>query len=131
MRDAIAWSHDLLTPEEQTLFQRLAVFPGGCTLDAAEAVVDPRGERLDVFDGIASLVDKSLLRQEETEGEPRFRMLETVREFGLERLEGSGTGEETRRQSRRLVPGVSRGGPARSHRRDACNPTGCSASTTS
>jgi predicted ATPase/class 3 adenylate cyclase len=96
MRDAIAWSHDLLTPEEQTLFQRLAVFPGGCTLDAAETVggeVTPS-----VFDAIASLVDKSLLRQEETDGEPRFRMLETVREFGLEQLEGSGTGEETRRR---------------------------------
>jgi predicted ATPase len=97
MRDAIAWSHDLLTQEEQTLFQRLAVFPGGCTLEAAEAVVDPGGTR-DVFDGIASLVDKSLLRQEEVKGEPRFRMLETVREFGLEQLEESGTGEETRRR---------------------------------
>ena len=96
MRDAIAWSHDLLTPEEQTLFRRLAVFPGGCTLDAAEAV---GGEAPpSIFDGMASLVDKSLLRQEETEGEPRFRMLETVREFGLERLEASGTEEETRRR---------------------------------
>ena len=57
-----------------------------------------RGQRFDVFDGIASLVDKSLLRQEETEGEPRFRMLETVREFALERLEESGQGEESRRQ---------------------------------
>ena len=82
MRNAIAWSHDLLTPEEQTLFRRLAVFSGGCTLEAAEAVVNPDGT-LDVFAGIASLVDKSLLRQEEgAEGEPRFRMLETVREFG-------------------------------------------------
>jgi predicted ATPase/class 3 adenylate cyclase len=96
MRDAIAWSHDLLTPEEQTLFQRLAVFPGGCTLEAAEWVgVSPSAA---VFDGIASLVDKSLLRQEETDSEPRFRMLETVREFGLERLDGSGAGEETRRR---------------------------------
>ena len=83
MRDAIAWSHDLLTQEEQTLLQHLAVFPGGCTLEAAEAVAGPDAT-LDVFDGIASLVDKSLLRQEEAEGEPRFRMLEMVREFGLE-----------------------------------------------
>ncbi|MDF2760055.1 MAG: adenylate/guanylate cyclase protein, partial [Thermomicrobiales bacterium] len=97
MRDAIAWSHDLLTQEEQTLFQRLAVFPGGCTVDAAEAVAGPDAP-LDVFEGLAALIDKSLLRQEETEGEPRFRMLETVREFALERLEGSGTGEETRRR---------------------------------
>src|ERR671912_142500 len=97
MRDAIAWSHDLLTPEEQTLFQRLAVFPGGCTLEAALAVAGPEAT-LDVLDGMASLVDKSLLRQEETEGEPRFRMLETVREFALERLEESGKGEEGRRR---------------------------------
>ena len=97
MRDAIAWSHDLLTPEEQTLFQRLAVFPGGCTLEAALAVAGPEAT-LDVLDGMASLVDKSLLRQEEIEGEPRFRMLETVREFGLEQLEESGIGEETRRR---------------------------------
>ena len=96
MRDAIAWSHDLLTAEEQTLFRRLAVFPGGCTIDAAEAVADPDGA-LDVFSGIASLVDKSLLRQEEgAEGEPRFRMLETVREYGLEQLEASGEGDATR-----------------------------------
>jgi predicted ATPase/class 3 adenylate cyclase len=96
MRDAIAWSHDLLTPAEQTLFQRMAVFPGGCTLDAAEHI---GGEAPpSILDGISSLVDKSLLRQEEIDGEPRFRMLETVREFGLERLEGSGTEEETRRR---------------------------------
>jgi predicted ATPase/class 3 adenylate cyclase len=90
MRDTIAWSHDLLTHDEQMIFRRLAVFAGGCTLEAAEAVV-PHDGTLDVFGGIASLVDKSLLRQEEGhEGEPRFRMLETVREFGLERLEASG-----------------------------------------
>jgi predicted ATPase len=90
MRAAIAWSHDLLTAEEQTLFRRLAVFSGGCTLEAAEAIVNPQGT-LDVFGGIASLIDKSLLRQEEgAEGEPRFRMLETVREYGLERLEAAG-----------------------------------------
>jgi predicted ATPase len=98
MRNTIAWSHDLLTADEQTLFRRLAVFSGGCTLEAAEAVIDPEGT-LDVFGGIASLIDKSLLRQEEgIEGEPRFRMLETVREYGLERLEASGEGEEVRRR---------------------------------
>ena len=67
MRDAIAWSHDLLAPDEQALFRRLAVFAGGCTLEAAEAVVAPEGT-LDVLGGIASLVDKSLLRQEEGVG---------------------------------------------------------------
>jgi predicted ATPase/class 3 adenylate cyclase/tetratricopeptide (TPR) repeat protein len=89
MRDAIAWSHDLLTPEEQTLFRRLAVFAGGCTIEAAEAVVNSEGT-LDVFGGIASLVNKSLLRQEDgADGEPRFRMLETVREYALEELQAS------------------------------------------
>jgi predicted ATPase len=90
MRNAIAWSHDLLTADEQPLFRRLAVFSGGCTLEVAEAIVNLEGT-LDVFGGIASLIDKSLLRQEEgVEGEPRFRMLETVREYGLERLEAAG-----------------------------------------
>jgi predicted ATPase/DNA-binding XRE family transcriptional regulator len=96
MRDTIAWSYDLLSAEEQALFRRLAVFVGGCTLEAAEAVVNPEGTH-DVFSGMAALVDKSLLRQEEgADGEPRFRMLETVREFGLERLEASGEGTTTR-----------------------------------
>jgi predicted ATPase len=96
MRNAIAWSHDLLSPTDQTLFGQLAVFAGGCTIEAAEAVVDPEGS-LDVFAGIASLVDKSLLRQEEGfEGEPRFNMLETVREYGLERLAASGEEPTTR-----------------------------------
>jgi predicted ATPase/class 3 adenylate cyclase len=96
MRNTISWSHDLLSQEEQTLFRRLAVFAGGCTLEAAEAVINQEGTH-DVFGGIASLVDKSLLRQEEgVEGEPRFRMLETVREFGLERLAASGEEPATR-----------------------------------
>jgi predicted ATPase/class 3 adenylate cyclase len=96
MRDTIAWSHDLLSSEQQTVFRRLAVFAGGCTIDAAEAVAGTEGG-LDVFGNMAALVDESLLRQEEgLEGEPRFRMLETVREYGLEQLERHGEGEETR-----------------------------------
>jgi tetratricopeptide (TPR) repeat protein len=95
MRNAIAWSHDLLTQEEQIDFRRLAVFAGGCTFEAAEAVVNPEGTG-DVFAGIAALVDSSLLRQEGAEGEPRFRILETVREFGLERLAASGEEAATR-----------------------------------
>ena len=77
LRATIAWSHDLLTPEEQDLFARLAVFAGGCTLEAAEAICGA-----DV-DAIASLVDKSLLRRT---GE-RYWMLETIREFADERLQ--------------------------------------------
>ncbi len=92
MRDAIAWSHDLLTPPEQALFRRLAVFAGGCTLEAAEAVTAAAPDLgLEVLGGIASLVEKSLLRAEDgPDGEPRYAMLETVREYGLERLAASG-----------------------------------------
>ena len=96
MRDTIASSHDLLSPEEQTLFRRLAVFPGGCTIDAAEKVAGAEGV-LDVFACMSALVDESLLRQEEgLEGDPRFRMLETIREYALEQLEASGEGGATR-----------------------------------
>jgi predicted ATPase len=77
LRATIAWSHDLLTPEEQDLFARLAVFAGGCTLEAAEEI-----SGADV-DSIASLVDKSLLRRTGH----RYWMLETIREFAAERLE--------------------------------------------
>jgi predicted ATPase/DNA-binding XRE family transcriptional regulator len=92
MRDTIAWSHDLLTPEEQVLFRRLAVFAGGLTLAAAEAVSSGADHpTLDPFEGLASLVDKSVLRQEPgADDQPRFVMLETVREFALEQLAASG-----------------------------------------
>jgi predicted ATPase/DNA-binding CsgD family transcriptional regulator len=86
MRDAIAWSHDLLTPDEQTLYRRLAVFAGGFTLEAAAAVADTDGTR-DVVAGLSSLADASLLRPlAQADGEPRFGMLETVREYAQERL---------------------------------------------
>jgi non-specific serine/threonine protein kinase len=98
MRGAIAWSHDLLTPPEQTLFRRLAVFVGGSSLEGAEAVVtSPEEPGIDVLDGIASLVDKSLLRPEEGRGgEPRYAMLETIREYALERLAESSEGSAVR-----------------------------------
>lgn len=83
LRGAIEWSYDLLAPEEQTLFRRLAVFVGGCTLHAAEEVCNLDTDILDV---IHSLVDKSLIRQEEADSEPRFWMLETIHEYALEKL---------------------------------------------
>jgi predicted ATPase/DNA-binding SARP family transcriptional activator len=100
LRDEIAWSYDLLANGEQTLFRRLAVFVGGFTLAAAQAVGNANGDLgIDVLDGVASLVDKNLLRQGEgLDGEPRFGMLETIREFGLERLAVSGELEAIHRQ---------------------------------
>jgi predicted ATPase/serine/threonine protein kinase len=96
MRAAISWSYDLLDSEERKLLNRLAVFAGGFTLDAAEAVANANEDlRIDLFDGIASLVDKSLLLQrEQADGEPRFRMLQVVREFALEALETSGNAND-------------------------------------
>jgi excisionase family DNA binding protein len=93
MRDAIAWSYDLLTDEEQSLFRRLAVFVGGCTLDAAEAI----GAEGPVVDVIAALIDNSLLRRETgADGVPRFGMLETIREYALEQLKAAGERETVR-----------------------------------
>jgi DNA-binding CsgD family transcriptional regulator len=119
MRAAIAWSYDLLAPEEQGLFRCLAVFVGGFTLEAAEAVspdgagmrshgdevtpphqsiVAPRVSSTEVLDGLASLVDKSLLHHTGGDEEQRFSMLETIREYGLERLAAAGEEEEMRRR---------------------------------
>jgi predicted ATPase/DNA-binding CsgD family transcriptional regulator len=92
MRDAIAWSYDLLEPQEQRLFRQLSVFHGAISLDAAESI----GEGSDVLDLIASLVEKSLLLREEREDEPRYRMLETVREYGLEQLAVHGEADAAR-----------------------------------
>ena len=98
LRGAIAWSYDLLLPEEQQLFRHLAVFVDGWSWQAAEELCMAAGGLAgDILEGMASLVDKSLLRQEEqAEGEVRFWMLQTLREFGLEQLTSSGELEGTR-----------------------------------
>ena len=86
MRDAIAWSYDLLSPSEQRLFRRLSVFLGGFTLDAAEFVAawpDPPGSNGVALDVLQSLVDQSLIQIMPADREPRYRMLETIREYGL------------------------------------------------
>ncbi len=99
LRDTITWSHDLLDRSEQRLFRRLAVFVGGCTLEVTEAVCTVGGDLgIDVLDGLGSLVDKSLLRQVEHQREPRFGMLETIREFALEQLQASGELGDLRRR---------------------------------
>ncbi len=100
LRNTIAWSYNLLDAREQRLFRRLSVFVGGCTLEAIEALCTSHdGESKAVLDGVASLVDKSLLQQVELQGgkEPRFVMLETIREYAQERLESHGETEATRR----------------------------------
>jgi len=124
MRDAIAWSYTLLPPEEQGFFRRLAVFAGGFALDAVEAVVGAGGGSHSpasqarglegegcssptptahlpspaVLDGVAALVDASLARRlPDVEGEPRYGLLETIREFGLEELTAAGEATETAR----------------------------------
>jgi predicted ATPase/class 3 adenylate cyclase len=92
LRRTIEWSYELLNAAEQRMFSRLAVFAGGADLQAVEAVVDPESELgLDTVDGLASLVDKNLLRTVETpDGETRFGMLATIREYALERLSEGG-----------------------------------------
>ena len=97
LRGAIEWSHDLLDEDERALFARLSVFSGGRTLEAIEAVCNLEGE-LDVLEGVQSLLEKSLLMQEEgPEGEPRFVMLETIHEYAREKLEDGREAEEIRR----------------------------------
>jgi predicted ATPase len=100
LRAAIAWSHDLLAAPEQTLFRRLAVFGGQYTLEAAAAVCNADTDLpFDMLEGLAALVDQSLLRQvEQLDGEPRFTMLETIREYAMERLIASGAVDTIRRR---------------------------------
>ncbi|MBI5669538.1 MAG: tetratricopeptide repeat protein [Chloroflexi bacterium] len=90
LRDTLAWSYDLLDADEKTLFARLGIFAGGCTLESVQAVCGA-DLSLDVVAGIESLLNKNLLRQERGfDGEPRFIMLETMREYALEKLRDSG-----------------------------------------
>lgn len=91
LRQTISWSYNLLNEEEKKLFQRLSVFAGGSTLDAVEVVCSQNGpSNWDLIDGLAALTNKSLVRMEEKMGEPRYYMLETIREFARESLEDSG-----------------------------------------
>jgi non-specific serine/threonine protein kinase len=109
LREAIGWSYDLLSADEQSLFCRLAVFVGGCTLDAATTVCGA------TLDQLTSLLDKSLLQlMEDAEGEPRFHMLETIRAYALEQLAARAEADATQRGhaayfvdfAERLEPGL-------------------------
>jgi predicted ATPase len=95
LRDTIAWSHSLLSADSQLLFARLAVFVGSAGLEAIEQVTNPDG-RFDTLDLLADLVDESLVRAAGEADEPRFAMLETIREFAVERLEATGAADEYR-----------------------------------
>jgi predicted ATPase/DNA-binding NarL/FixJ family response regulator len=112
LRATLDWSYNLLDAAEQTLFRKLGVFVGGCTLEAIEEVC---GSELGMYtlDGVTSLVGKSLLqRQEGVAGEPRFMMLETIREYAREKLEESGEGNTIRhRHADFLVEFVERAAP--------------------
>jgi predicted ATPase/transcriptional regulator with XRE-family HTH domain len=139
MRDAIAWSYELLDEPEQALFRRMCVFVGGCTLEAAEAVCADDGEGPAVLDGLASLAASSLLRPPEAPAHdgtalppagdgaaspsagdghvppaaPRLAMLETIREYGTELLAGrSETGEIARRHAAHYLALAEQAGPA-------------------
>jgi predicted ATPase/class 3 adenylate cyclase len=105
LRKTIEWSYSLSAEEEQTLFVRLSVFAGGCRIEAAEAVFDPDSElELDVLDGLHALVEKSLLRQrDDDDGEPRFWMLQTIREYAAEQLEARGEAPAVQQRFRRYL----------------------------
>lgn len=99
LRNTIDWSHDLLTEAEQKLFRRFSVFIGGSTLEGAEAVCNTSLDLgIDLLEGLSSLVDKNLVqRLEQPHDEPRFTMLQTIREYARERLAASGEESATRR----------------------------------
>ncbi|HSH82989.1 MAG TPA: tetratricopeptide repeat protein, partial [Herpetosiphonaceae bacterium] len=100
LRSTVAWSYDLLDPREQRLFRRLAVFAGGCTLEAVEVVCDVDGDLArDALEGLQVLCDNHLLQlRESVDGEPHFSLLETIREYALEQLVISGELERLQQQ---------------------------------
>jgi predicted ATPase/DNA-binding SARP family transcriptional activator len=117
----IDWSYGLLAPHEQRIFQRLALFAGGWTLEAAEAIVadqEPSSDALSaqrVLDGLATLVDQSLIRQEPGEGEPRFSLLATIREYALHQLAESGEAAHICQRHARYYLGLAEAADLHSH----------------
>ncbi len=101
LRASVDWSHALLSEPERILFRRLAVFLGGFDLDAARSVAaSDVAERYQVLDQLSLLVDKSLVVAENTEGPTRYRLLETVRQYALEKLSESGEADAVRTRHR-------------------------------
>lgn len=110
LRGAIAWSYELLEEPTRRLFERLSVFAGGFDLTcAAQVALDTAAPDGDILDGLASLVDQSLLRTSEAAGEPRFAYLEPIREYARERLEASGEGDGCRDRHARAFLALARG----------------------
>jgi len=97
LRNTLQWSYDLLDANEQRLFRLLSLFVGGCTIEAIEAITyTPSGRAIQVLDGVTSLLNNHLLyQQEQSDGEARLMMLETIHEYGLEALAESGEMEES------------------------------------
>ncbi len=122
MRDAVAWSYELLSSAEQRLFRSLAVFDGGCALEAAEAICSSADQAASdaVLEGLTVLVDQSLLRAERLNGAPRFTMLEIIREYALEQLQARGEADAQRRRHAeyytKLAEEASRIGPGQDAR---------------
>ncbi len=99
LRNTLDWSYSLLLPAEQALFARFAIFESGCSLNAAQDVLCvPPLTDADAIDSLASLVDKSLVQQTDVDGEPRFAMLQTIREYAHEKLRTSGEAELMRKR---------------------------------
>ena len=124
LRGAMDWSYDLLAPSEQRLFARLAVFAGGCLLEAAEEVCDAG------LDDLEALLQNNLLRQEDRPtGDRRFRMLETIREYAVDRLDELGERERAAHAPRRVGARRRRGAPARAPRGDGSSASGSARAT--
>ena len=103
LRATIAWSHELLAPRDQALFRQIAIFPAGATLDAIAAIA---ADVPDLLEAVGRLLDHNLLRQPKTAGEPRFAMLETIREYGLEQLRAHGELDDTQRRHAVWIAGL-------------------------
>ena len=135
LRGAIDWSHDLLDPEDRRLFARLGVFAGGGPIEMADSVCGIDGDErpLDVFGGIERLAEQSLLAiGEDTHGDTRFTMLETIREYALEKLEERGeTGALRERHATAFLAFAATAGEPRRNHRGGVEGAGADASTAS
>jgi predicted ATPase len=107
LRNIVAWSYDLLTPDAAAVFRRMSIFAGGCDLDALGAVAGTGDGEPDLLEAVAELHDVGLVTvTEDADGEPRLGMLETIREYALERLEADDDPGRARRCRAEYYAGV-------------------------